>query len=161
MESILRYSTSHSKDDSSHVSSELHNNRVTLDKKKDDAGYDLAASMKLVIPPRGRALVPTRLRVALPKGYYGQIFPRSSLAVEGIDTSGGVIDAGYRGEIKIIVINATDKEYVVQPGQRIAQLVVIKLYEGEAVRVDDLDRTERGEKGFGSSGKYLLKEKSN
>ena len=125
----------------------------SLEKKEGDAGYDLASTEHITIPPRSRKLIPTALKVALPEGYYGQIFPRSGLSLRGIDTSGGVIDASYRGEIKIILKNNTDKEYTVIPGDRVAQLVVIKIFEGNIKKVDSLDETDRGEKGFGSSGK--------
>lgn len=125
-----------------------------LDKKEDDAGYDLEALRGYILPPGQRVAVSTGLKVALPAGYYGQIFPRSGLALEGIDTTGGVIDASYRGVIKVILKNNTNKDYEIRPRQRIAQLVVIKIFTGKVQRVKELDETERGDKGFGSSGKF-------
>ena len=125
-----------------------------LEKKKGDAGYDLEALRAYTLKPGQRLAVPTGLKVAIPEGYYAQIFPRSGLALQGIDTTGGVIDASYRGEIKVILKNNTDKDYEVLPYQRIAQLVVIKIFTGEVQRVEELEETERGEKGFGSSGKF-------
>lgn len=130
-----------------------------LEKKEHDAGYDLTASKGYTVQPGKTVVVPTGLKVALPVGHYGQILSRSSLAVNGIVTTGGVIDASYRGEIKIILNNNSAKEFHVVPGQRVAQLVIIKLFEGTVREVQELESTERGEQGFGSTGEFNKKNK--
>ncbi len=121
------------------------------------AGLDLCAAveMPLMIPPGGRALVPTGFALALPAGHEGQVRPRSGLAVtHGVTVlnAPGTIDADYRGEVKVLLVNHGDKPFAVTRGMRIAQLVVapvtaVALTEGAA-----LDETERGDGGFGSTG---------
>lgn len=118
-----------------------------------DAGADLCASTDVVIPARGRLLVPTGLRIALPQGHVGLIWPRSGLAVkQGIDTGAGVIDSQYRGEIKILLFNHTDQDFAVKKGDRIAQLLIQKIQQVDFIPVDNLDDTSRGDQGFGSTG---------
>ena len=120
-----------------------------------DAGLDLATCERVELGPGQRAVVPTGLAVAIPEGYAGFVQPRSGLAArQGISVvnSPGLIDAGYRGEIRVVLLN-TDAEhtFVAEPGDRIAQLVVLPLPELELVEVDELPATERGVRGFGSS----------
>lgn len=120
-----------------------------------DAGADMRASEDVAIPPLGRATVPTGVRLKIPEGYYGRIAPRSGLAHKyGVDVLAGVVDSSYRGEIRVILHN-TDKneEFRVYAGDRIAQLIVEKHYNFEFVEVEELDSTERGAGGFGSSGR--------
>lgn len=126
---------------------------LDLKKQEQDAGYDLASTKRYVVPAHGMALVSTALKLAIPKGYYGQIFPRSSLSLQGIDTTGGVIDSSYRGEIKVILKNNTDEDFLVSAFDRVAQIVIIKIFEGGVVKVESLDSTQRGANGFGSTGK--------
>jgi dUTP pyrophosphatase len=120
-----------------------------------DAGLDLATCEAIRLAPGERALVPTGLAVAIPEGYAGFVQPRSGLAArEGITVvnSPGLIDAGYRGEIKVVLLN-TDRErtFTAQPGERIAQLVVLPVPELSLREVDVLPPSERGVRGFGSS----------
>ena len=106
-------------------------------------------------PPLQRVLVPTGLYIALPEGYECQARPRSGLAVKhGISVlnSPGTIDADYRGELKTLLVNLSDTPFVIEPGERIAQLVVAKHEHVEWEEVEVLDETERGEGGFGSTG---------
>ena len=118
-----------------------------------DAGADLKASVKTVIPARGKCLVPTGLRLALPAGHVGLIWPRSGLAVKhSIDSGAGVIDAQYRGEIKVLLFNHSAEDFLIQPGDRIAQLLVQKVESVNFLPVDDLDATSRSDNGFGSTG---------
>jgi dUTP pyrophosphatase len=120
-----------------------------------DAGADIASAEDKSIPPLSRAMVKTGLSVEIPEGYYGRIAPRSGLAHKnGIDVLAGVVDSSYRGEIRVILYN-TDKEETVQvrSGDRIAQMIVERHYNFEFVEVEDLSVTERGEGGFGSTGK--------
>ena len=120
-----------------------------------DAGLDLSACERVVLEPGGRALVPTGVAVAIPTGYAGYVQPRSGLAIEHgitIVNTPGLVDSGYRGELRVILLN-TDREhaFVVEPGMRIAQLVVLPVPEVELVELDELPASERGVRGFGSS----------
>ena len=123
----------------------------------DDAGYDLHANEAAVIPPNGgRALVPTGLAVAIPSGYAGLVLPRSGLARRHgvtLTNAPGLIDAGYRGEVKVLLLN-TDAvaPFSIAVGDRIAQLVIVALPGVEPAWVDSLPETARGEGGFGSTG---------
>lgn len=122
----------------------------------DDAGADLAAAEAVVLGPGERCTIGTGVRVALPSGTVGFVVPRSGLAHRHgltIVNAPGTIDAGYRGEIRVVLLN-TDREssYRIEVGDRIAQLVVLQLPSVEFVPVDGLDAAERGEAGFGSTG---------
>ena len=120
------------------------------------AGVDLRASEGCVIPPGGRALVPTGLRIALPEGYEAQVRPRSGLALRHgvtLPNSPGTIDADYRGEIGVILMNLGQEPFIVEPGDRIAQMVVAPVTRVAWSEVEELDATERGEGGFGSTGR--------
>ncbi|EXJ54425.1 dUTP pyrophosphatase [Cladophialophora yegresii CBS 114405] len=117
------------------------------------AGYDLYASKPATIPARGKALVSTDLSIATPEGTYGRIAPRSGLAAKHfIDTGAGVIDADYRGEVKVLLFNHADTDFEVNKGDRIAQLVLERIYTPEIVEVDSLEESVRGAGGFGSTG---------
>ena len=123
-----------------------------------DAGYDLAAAESLVLAPGGRAVVSTGVAVAVPEGYAGLVLPRSGLAVKfGISlvNAPGLIDSGYRGEIKIPLINHDRQEtFEVEIGMRVAQLLLVRAAEAHFVGVELLEESAdgRGEEGFGSSG---------
>jgi dUTP pyrophosphatase len=121
-----------------------------------DAGLDLAACERVELAPGERAVVGTGLAVAIPEGYAGFVQPRSGLADRhgiSIVNSPGLIDSGYRGELKVILLNTdATHPFVVEPGMRIAQLVVLELPELELVELDELPTTERGVRGHGSSG---------
>jgi len=120
-----------------------------------DAGLDLAACERVELGPGERALVPTGLAVAIPEGHAGFVQPRSGLAAEhgiSIVNTPGLVDSGYRGELLINLLNTDRREsFVVEPGMRIAQLVIVPLPEVELVEVDALPDSERGVRGFGSS----------
>jgi dUTP pyrophosphatase len=119
----------------------------------DAAGADLRAAEALTLAPGERAAVGTGLRLEIPRGYAGLVWPRSGLAVrDGIDTLAGVIDADYRGEVKVVLVNHGQRAFQVSPGDRIAQLLVQRVEQTTFVAVDALDATERGESGFGSTG---------
>jgi dUTP pyrophosphatase len=121
-----------------------------------DAGLDLAACERVELAPGERAVVGTGLAVSIPQGYAGFVQPRSGLADRhgiSIVNSPGLIDSGYRGELKVILINSDRSEpFVVEAGMRIAQLVVLAVPELELNEVDELPLTERGVRGHGSSG---------
>jgi dUTP pyrophosphatase len=120
-----------------------------------DAGLDLAACERVELPPGERARVPTGLAVAIPVGYAGFVQPRSGLAARhgiAVVNSPGLIDAGFRGEVHVVLLNTDRSEtFVAEPGERIAQLVVLAIPEADVREVDELPETERGERGFGSS----------
>jgi dUTP pyrophosphatase len=121
-----------------------------------DAGLDLSACERVELAPGERAVVGTGLAVAIPDGYAGFVQPRSGLADRHgitIVNSPGLIDSGYRGELKVVLLN-TDRlhPFVVEPGMRIAQLVVLEVPEVELEEVEELPATERGVRGHGSSG---------
>lgn len=121
------------------------------------AGVDLRANLSapLKLQPMQRCLVPTGLRIALPQGYEAQVRPRSGLALKRgitVHNAPGTIDADYRGEIGVILINLSQDSFVINDGERIAQLVVAAYEQAEFEPVESLDQTERGEGGFGHSG---------
>jgi len=120
-----------------------------------DAGLDLVACERAELGPGERAVVPTGLAVAIPEGHAGLVLPRSGLAVRhgiGKVNAPGLIDSGYRGELKVVLLNTDRREtFVVEPGMRIAQLVVVPVALPAVREVEELPRSERGERGFGSS----------
>jgi dUTP pyrophosphatase len=117
------------------------------------AGYDLSASQAKTIPPGGRAVVPTDLSIACPAGTYGRVAPRSGLTVkQGIHVGAGVIDADYRGPVGVVLFNLGDQPFEVQPGDRIAQLILESIVMAPVEEVEELDDTVRGDGGFGSTG---------
>ena len=120
-----------------------------------DAGLDLAAIERIELGPGERAVVPTGLAVAIPDGYAGFVQPRSGLASRHgitIVNTPGLVDSGYRGELMVVLHNTDrDEPFVVEPGMRIAQLVVLPVPEVELIEVEELPATERGGRGFGSS----------
>lgn len=122
------------------------------------AGMDLRAALEdsLTLAPMQRALIPTGLRIALPIGYEAQVRPRSGLALKhGITclNTPGTIDADYRGEVKVLLINLGDAPFVVARGERIAQMIVAPVVQAAWREVDDLGDTDRGAGGFGSTGR--------
>lgn len=121
------------------------------------AGMDLRASLDqpMVLEPLQRAMVPTGIHIALPEGYECQICPRSGLAAKhGITVlnSPGTIDADYRGEIKVILVNLSNEPFTINPGERVCQMVISRYSRAEWVEVETLDETERGSGGFGHTG---------
>jgi dUTP pyrophosphatase len=120
-----------------------------------DAGLDLVATERHVLEPGERAVVGTGLAVAIPEGHAGLVVPRSGLAARNgitIVNAPGLVDAGYRGEVMVVLLNTDGREtFIVEPGMRIAQLVVVAVPELVPVEVDELEESERGVRGFGSS----------
>jgi len=124
-----------------------------LHKIPENAGFDLTSVYNYVIPAKGNGVVLTGLAVEIPIHTYGRIAPRSGLAlIHELDIGAGVIDSGYRGEIGVVVFNHGDTDYSVKKGDRIAQLLIIKLENIEVEEVKLLNPSNRGLKGFGSSG---------
>jgi dUTP pyrophosphatase len=124
--------------------------------REDDAGLDLYASQAVTIEPGSRVLVPTGIALAIPPGYAGFVLPRSGLAlrhgVTALNTP-GLIDAGYRGEVKVLLINHDRAAATIARGDRIAQLVIQRVEPAELVEVDELPPSDRGIGGFGSTGR--------
>ena len=120
-----------------------------------DAGVDLVACERVELAPGERAVVGTGLAVAIPEGFAGWVQPRSGLAARHgitIVNAPGLVDSGYRGEVRVVLLNTDAREaFVVEPGMRIAQLVVLPVPEVELVEVEELPESERGVRGFGSS----------
>ncbi|MEK6958354.1 MAG: dUTP diphosphatase [archaeon] len=120
-----------------------------------DAGFDLYSNEEMILKPMERKLVATGISIAIEKGFEAQVRPKSGLAINHgitIPNSPGTIDAGYRGEIKVIMLNLGEKEYKVEKGKKIAQLVFSRIEEPEIIEVKELDETKRGKGGFGSTG---------
>ena len=121
-----------------------------------DAGLDLPAAADIELAPGARCTVATGLAVAIPEGHVGLVVPRSGLAARhgiSIVNAPGVIDQGFRGEVRVVLVNLGGEPVKVLRGERIAQLLVVPLAVVEPIEVDDLSPTERGEGGFGSSGR--------
>ena len=118
-----------------------------------DAGMDFYSNEEIIIRPDERKLISTGISMAIPEGYVGLIWDKSGSACKhGLNTMAGVIDAGYRGEVKILVHNLSQQEYKVEKGKKIAQMLIQPVEQKQILEVDDLDNTERGEGGFGSTG---------
>ena len=122
------------------------------------AGMDMRANLieSIIIQPLQRVMVPTGVHIQLPDGFEAQIRPRSGLAAKhgiGIVNSPGTIDADYRGEIKIILVNLSNEPFILNPGERVAQMVIARYEKAVWKECDSLDESERGEGGFGSTGR--------
>jgi dUTP pyrophosphatase len=125
---------------------------------KGSAGLDIYVAIEkpIILPHGAIEMVPTNISVEIPEGYEIQVRPRSGLAAKygiGILNSPGTIDSDYRGEIKIIIINFGKEDFVIQPAERIAQLVVSKVYTAKFIETNELNNTSRGEGGFGHTGR--------
>lgn len=121
------------------------------------AGMDLRANLSepVTLHPMERRLIPTGLHIALPEGYEAQVRPRSGLALKHgltVLNAPGTIDADYRGEIGVVLVNLSQQDFVVNDGERIAQMVIARHEQGDFVEVEQLDETERGEGGYGHTG---------
>ena len=118
------------------------------------AGADLRAAQAALIPPGARQAVATQLRLAIPEGHVGLIWPRSGLAARhGIDVLAGVVDSDYRGEVRVVLINHGDEPFRVEAGDRVAQLLIQEVCRASFRRTAALDETPRGSDGFGSTGR--------
>jgi dUTP pyrophosphatase len=122
--------------------------------KPGDAGFDLYASERTILTPGVQVAVPTGIALEIPEGYVGLIWDKSGLSIKnGLKTLGGVVDAGYRGEVMVGMINLSNKEFVFEAGDRVAQMLIQKIEQVTFEETEDLGETERGNTGFGSSGK--------
>lgn len=118
-----------------------------------DAGMDFYSNEEITILPNERKLVSTGISMAIPEGYVGLIWDKSGIATKhGIKTMAGVIDSGYRGEVKILVHNLSDQVHKIEKNTKVAQMLIQPIECREVIEVEELDQTERGEEGFGSTG---------
>lgn len=123
-------------------------------KHQGDAGMNLYSPVRIEIAPHSRVIVPSGIAMAVPEGYVGLIWDRSGMAAKnGIKTMAGVLDAGYRGEIGIVLLNTTDALYIIEKGDKIAQMLIQPVVVPEIIEAQELDATSRGEGGFGSTGR--------
>ena len=121
--------------------------------KPGDAGMDFYSNEELTILPNERKLVSTGISMAIPKGYVGLIWDKSGIATKhGIKTMAGVIDSSYRGEVKILIHNLSNQTHKIEKNTKVAQMLIQPIECREVIEVEELDQTERGEEGFGSTG---------
>lgn len=121
---------------------------------KGDAGLDLYSSINCVLTKGEVKAIPTGIQVAIPAGYVGLVWDKSGISLNGVHRLAGVIDAGYRGEVKVVMANLGDGDFSIEMGMKIAQLLVQPIVAVDVVSADELEETSRGENGFGSTGKY-------
>lgn len=121
---------------------------------KGDAGMDLFSSSEYVLQKGEVYAVPTGIKVEIPMGYVGLIWDKSGVSLKSVHRLAGVVDAGYRGEIKVVMVNLGQDPFVIDKGMKIAQFLIQPIVEAEVVEVEDLEDSSRGEGGFGSTGKF-------
>jgi dUTP pyrophosphatase len=127
--------------------------RIPKYAREDDAGMDLYSLEKITLQPNAREAIPTGISMAIPRGYVGLVWDKSGIAAKyGIKTMAGVIDAGYRGEVIIIVHNLSSASYTFEKGSKVAQMLIQPVEQRKIVEVDELEDTQRGKGGFGSTG---------
>lgn len=120
---------------------------------KDDAGIDVYSNEDKILNANTRDVISTGIAIAMETGYVALVWDKSGIAAKsGIKTMAGVIDSGYRGEVKIVLLNTTNKDYFIEKGQKIAQILIQKIERAQIEEVTYLDETSRGEGGFGSTG---------
>jgi len=119
-----------------------------------DAGLDLFSSIDFVLEKGQVEAIPSGIKVAIPDGFVGLIWDKSGVSLKGVHRLAGVIDSGYRGEVKVVMINLSDKPFAIDKGMKIAQMLVQPITLVRVVETEDLDDTSRGEGGFGSTGKF-------
>lgn len=118
-----------------------------------DAGLDLFSAVDCVLEEGQILAVPTGIQVAIPQGFVGLIWDKSGLSLQGVHRLAGVIDSGYRGEVKVVMVNLRNKPFVIEKGMKVAQMLIQPVEEIKIVESDTLEETSRGERGFGSTGK--------
>jgi dUTP pyrophosphatase len=128
--------------------------KLPIYQHKGDAGLDIFSSVDCVLEKGETKPVPSGIKVAIPEGYVGLIWDKSGISLKGIHRLAGVVDSGYRGEVKVVMVNLGDEPFVIEKGMKIAQLLIQPVNEVEVLEVEELEETLRGQKGFGSTGKY-------
>ena len=119
-----------------------------------DAGLDLFACIRMELKPLAPAAVPTGIQMAVPDGFAGLIWDKSGLSLQGVHRLAGVVDAGYRGEVKVVLVNLSRETIVIEKGMKIAQMLIQPVAGVTIEETRELDKTVRGEGGFGSTGRY-------
>ncbi|MDH7512913.1 MAG: dUTP diphosphatase [Clostridiales bacterium] len=119
-----------------------------------DAGLDLFSAVDDVIGAGEVKAIPTGIKMAIPEGYVGLIWDKSGLSLRGVHRLAGVVDAGYRGEVRVVMANLGGEPFAIQRGMKIAQMLIQPVVTVEVVEVEELDETTRGEGGFGSTGRF-------
>jgi len=119
-----------------------------------DAGFDLFSCLDMVIGPGETMPVPTGIRMAIPAGYVGLVWDKSGLSIKGVHRLAGVVDAGYRGEVRVVMVNLGREPFIIKVGMKIAQMLIQPVEAPTIVEADELDDTSRGEGGFGSTGLF-------
>ncbi|MCI4445861.1 MAG: dUTP diphosphatase [Candidatus Aminicenantes bacterium] len=128
--------------------------RIPVYHHQGDAGMDLFSSVDMTINPGETAAVPTGIQMAIPPGFVGLIWDKSGIALGGVHRLAGVVDAGYRGEVRVVLINLGRQPFIITTGMKIAQMLIQPVESPEVIEVEELDQTSRGEGGFGSTGLY-------
>jgi len=128
--------------------------KLPLYQHKGDAGLDIFSSIDCVLQAGQVKPIPTGIKVAVPEGYVGLVWDKSGISLKGVHRLAGVIDSGYRGEVRVVMVNLGDKPFFVEKGMKIAQLLIQPVSEVKVAEVEELEKTPRGEEGFGSTGKY-------
>jgi dUTP pyrophosphatase len=119
-----------------------------------DAGLDLYSAVRHDLAPGSVFAVPTGIKMAIPKGYVGLVWDKSGISLKGVHRLAGVVDAGYRGEVQVVMINLGREPFEIKPGMKIAQMLIQPVVSADVVESEELDDTSRGEGGFGSTGLY-------
>ena len=128
--------------------------KLPLYQHQGDAGLDLFSSIDDVLAPGEVKPVPTGVKVAVPEGFVGLVWDKSGISLKGVHRLAGVIDSGYRGEVRVVQVNLGKEPFVIEKGMKIAQLLIQSVTRIDVVEVEELEETSRGEGGFGSTGKY-------
>lgn len=121
---------------------------------KGDAGLDIFSVIDCTLKSREVMPIPTGIQVAIPEGFVGLVWDKSGISLKGVHRLAGVIDSGYRGEVKVVMANFGHKPFVIERGMKIAQILIQPVAEVKVVEAKELEETPRGGKGFGSTGKY-------
>lgn len=128
--------------------------KLPLYQHQGDAGLDLFSMMDYVLAPGEVKPIPTGIKVAVPEGHVGLVWDKSGISLQGVHRLAGVVDSGYRGEVRVVLVNFGGEPFVIEKGMKIAQFLIQSVAEVKVVDVDELEDTSRGEGGFGSTGKY-------
>lgn len=128
--------------------------KLPLYQHRGDAGLDLFSCVHCVLNPRETIPVHTGIQVAIPEGFVGLIWDKSGISLKGVHRLAGVVDSGYRGEVKVVLTNLSDEPFVVEKGMKIAQFLIQPVEKVKISETAQLDDTTRGDKGFGSTGEY-------
>jgi dUTP pyrophosphatase len=128
--------------------------KLPLYQHSGDAGLDLFSAVDAVIAAGEVKAIPTGIKMSIPEGYVGLIWDKSGLSLRGAHRLAGVVDAGYRGEVRVVMANLSREPFAIQKGMKIAQMLIQPVVTVEIVEADELDDTSRGEGGFGSTGRF-------